>query len=497
MDKARTPSVIIIGAGFGGLGVGIELLRAGVTDLTILEKADDIGGVWRDNTYPNAACDVPSSLYSWSFAPNPTWGHRYSRQDEILDYIHGAAVEHGVREYVRTGQEVESAEFDEESSRWRVTTTAGEVLEADVLIPALGQLSRPVVPDLPGASTFAGPAFHSAQWDHTVDLAGKRVAVIGTGASAIQFVPGIVDQVSQMTVFQRSAPYVVSKPDREYKRRHHAAFTRVPATQAFGRKLTWVLSEQLNRGLVGGGPLIKAFKLGWRVQLRRQVRDAKLRAKLIPDHPMGCKRILFSNDWYPALAQNHVDVVTENIVGLEPTGVRTGDGTLHAADVVIYGTGFAATEFLAPVVVRGAAGQDVHEFWKEGAHAHLGITVPGFPNLFLMYGPNTNLGGSSIIGMMEAQAGYIVQAVRFMASGVAAIDVRSEVSEGYDQEMQGRLATSVWSSCHNWYHNDGGRISTNWPGLVAEYKQRTATFRPADFVQTRDADNRGTTNSVT
>jgi cation diffusion facilitator CzcD-associated flavoprotein CzcO len=496
MDSTRTPSVIVIGAGFGGLGVGIELLRAGFTDLTILEKADDIGGVWRDNTYPNAACDVPSSLYSWSFAPNPTWGHRYSRQDEILDYIHGAAAQHGVRDYVRTGQEVESAAYDEESARWRVTTTAGEVLEADVLIPALGQLSRPIVPDLPGAETFAGPAFHSAQWDHSVDLTGKRVAVIGTGASAIQFVPGIVDQVGEMTVFQRSAPYVVPKPDREYTPRHHAAFKKVPATQTFGRKLTWVLSEQLNRALVQGGWLMKLFYASWRLQLRRQVRDPKLRAKLIPDSPMGCKRILFSNEWYPALAQDHVDVVTEHIAGLEPSGVRTEDGTLHPADVVIYGTGFAATDFLAPMVVRGVGGQDVHEFWKEGAHAHLGITVPGFPNLFLMYGPNTNLGGSSIIGMMESQAGYIVQAVRFLASGVAAIDVRPEVSEAFDQEMQDRLGDSVWSSCHSWYHKDGGRISTNWPGLVAEYKERTATFRPADFLQTRDPDSVGTTNSV-
>jgi cation diffusion facilitator CzcD-associated flavoprotein CzcO len=495
MDNGQKPSVIVIGAGFGGLGVGIELLRAGFTDLTILEKADDIGGVWRDNTYPNAACDVPSSLYSWSFAPNPTWGHRYSRQDEILDYIHGAAAAHGVRDYVRTGIEVDTAEFDEETSRWRVTTTTGDVLEADVLIPALGQLSRPVVPDLPGAATFAGPAFHSAQWDHSVDLTGKKVAVIGTGASAIQFVPGIVDQVGEMTVFQRSAPYVVPKPDREYTHRHHVAFAKFPKTQAFGRKLTWVLSEQLNRALVRGGPVMAAFRAAWRIQLRRQVPDPVLRAKLRPDHPMGCKRILFSNEWYPALAQDHVDVVTENIVGVEPAGVRTGDGTLHPADVVIYGTGFAATQFLAPMTVRGVGGQDVHEFWKAGAHAHLGITVPGFPNLFLMYGPNTNLGGSSIIGMMESQAGYIVQAVAYLASGVAAIDIRPEVSEAYDQEMQDRLGSSVWSSCHNWYHQDGGRISTNWPGLVAEYKQRTATFRPADFVQTRDS--LGTTNSVT
>ncbi|GAB2883169.1 NAD(P)/FAD-dependent oxidoreductase [Myroides odoratimimus subsp. xuanwuensis] len=462
--------------------MGIALLRAGFTDLTILEKADEVGGVWRDNSYPNAACDVPSALYSWSFAPNPDWGRRYPGQPEILDYIRRTARETGVLDRVRTGAEVVSATWQEASDTWAVELADGQVLEADVLVPAVGQLSRPVVPELPGRESFAGPAFHSAEWDHGVDLRGKRVAVLGTGASAIQFVPGIVDDVAAMTVFQRSAPYVVPKPDRAYTALHHRAFARWPRSQRFGRQLTWVLSERLNAALTTGNPIAKAMEIAWRTQLRLQVRDADLRARLVPDYPLGCKRMLFSNDWYPALARPHVDVVTDHVTEVLPHGVRTADGRVHEADVLIWGTGFAATEFLAPMTVRGVGGDELHEHWSDGARAHLGITVPGFPDLFLVYGPNTNLGGSSILNMMEAQAGYIVQAVRALAAGRAErLDVRREVADAFDAEMQSRLADSVWTSCSSWYREDGGRVTTNWPGLVKEYQQRTARLELADF----------------
>jgi cation diffusion facilitator CzcD-associated flavoprotein CzcO len=476
----RQPRVVVIGAGFGGLGVGIALLRAGFTDLTVLEQADSVGGVWRDNTYPQAACDVPSSLYSWSWAPNPDWGHRYSRQDEILAYLESAAAEAGILEHVRTGVTVTGASYDDTTGRWTVRTSAGEEIEADVLVPALGQLSRPAVPDLPGRTSFAGPAFHSARWDHGVDLRGKRVAVVGTGASAIQFVPGIVDEVASLTVFQRSAPYVLPKPDREYTRLHHRAFARLPASQRFGRRLTWVVTERFNKVLTRGGPLKRVLVAAWRAQLRRQVRDPALRARLVPDYPLGCKRVLFANDWYPALDRDHVEVVDTAIEGVEPSGLRTRDGRLHEADVVIWGTGFAATEFLAPLEVHGSGGIDVHEVWADGAYAHLGMTVPGFPNLFLVYGPNTNLGGSSILGMMEAQARYVVQAVRRVAAG-ARLDVRPEVAAAFDAEMQERLASSVWAACTSWYRTPGGRVVTNWPGLVQEYLDRTAVLDPSDF----------------
>jgi cation diffusion facilitator CzcD-associated flavoprotein CzcO len=491
----QAPSVIVVGAGFGGLGVGIELLRAGVTDLTILERADEVGGVWRDNTYPGAACDVPSPLYSWSFAPEPAWPRRYARQPDIWRYLRRVADETGVRRRVRTGVEVTAATWDEDAAHWRVSTSTGEELVADVLVPAVGQLSRPAVPRLPGADTFAGPAFHSAQWRHDVDLSGRRVAVVGTGASAIQLVPGIVDRVGSLTVFQRSAPYVVPKPDRAYTRWHHRLHRRWPVTQAAGRRTTYVLSEWLNGTLDRGGPRTRLLELAFRAQLRLQVPDRELRRRLVPDYPIGCKRLLFSNDWYPALRRPHVDVVTSAVAGLEPEGVRDTEGRLHRADVVIWGTGFAATDFLAGIKVTGRGGLDLHEWWADGARAHLGITVPGFPNLFCIYGPNTNLGGSSIIGMLEAQAAYVVSAVRTLAAGAAPLEVRTDVAASYDREMQERLARSVWAGCDSWYR-DGRRITTNWPGLVAEYRARTAALDPADFTAGRgrrrgDAPTRG------
>ncbi len=480
------PRVVVIGAGFGGLGVGIFLLRAGITDVTILERADEVGGVWRDNTYPNAACDVPSSLYSWSFAPNPAWARRYPGQPDILDYLQRTAAETGVLDHVRTGTGVTAAAYDEASGTWRVTTTTGETFEAEILVSAVGQLSNPVVPQVPGTETFAGPTFHSAQWRHDVDLVGKRVAVVGTGASAIQFVPGIVDEVAAMTVFQRSAPYVVPKPDRAYTRLHHLLFRRLPATQELGRRLTYMLSERLNGAITRTSPITRplnaALALLWRVTLRAQVPDAALRRRLVPDYPLGCKRLLFSNDWYRALARPHVDVVTHAVTELVPGGVRTDDGRLHEADVVIWGTGFAATQFLEGIDVRGVDGQELHALWADGARAHLGLTVPGFPNLFCIYGPNTNLGGSSIIGMMEAQAGYVVQVARAIAVGRARrVAVRPEVAAAYDEEMQSRLGTSAWASCASWYRDDGGRVTTNWPGLVREYQQRTAEVDWADL----------------
>ena len=473
-----SPRVVIIGAGFGGLGAARELLRVGVDDVTVLERADEVGGVWRDNTYPGAACDVPTPLYSWSWAPNPDWGRRYGPQREIIDYLRRAAGEAGLLDLVRTGAEVKAAEYDASRGGWRVTTADGETIEADVVVSAVGQLSNPVVPRIPGADSFAGPAFHSARWRHDVDLAGKRVAVVGTGASAIQFVPGIVDEVASMTVFQRSAPYVVPKPDQAYGPRHHALFRRLPRTQLAERHAVFWLSEKLNAALGGDSwlstPVPALLRAAFHLQLRRQVRDPELRARLVPDYPIGCKRLLFSNDWYPALARDHVEVVTEGVTSVEPAGLRTADGRMHEADVIIWGTGFAATDFLAGIEVRGTDGADLHEVWADGARAHLGISVPGFPNLFCVYGPNTNLGGSSIIAMMEAQAGWIAQVVRSLADGRARhVAVRAHVAEAWDREMQDRLARSAWSGCASWYR-DGGRITTNWPGRVQEYVDRTA-----------------------
>jgi cation diffusion facilitator CzcD-associated flavoprotein CzcO len=482
------PRCLIIGAGFGGLGAARALRQQGIDDITILERADAVGGVWRDNTYPGAACDVPSPLYSWSWSLNPTWTHRYSGQAEILGYLERAAGDAGLLDLVRTGQQVAEATYDEATATWRVTTTDGTAYDADLVVSAVGQLSDPVLPDLPGRDSFAGPAFHSAQWRHDIPLAGTRVAVIGTGASAIQFVPAIVDQVGSMTVFQRSAPYVVPKPDTEYRPFHHRLFDRYPAVMRGERGATFHLSELLNRALGGdtamAGPFLATMRLAWQAQLRRQVKDAGLRAKLVPGYQIGCKRILFSNDWYPAVDRDHVAVVTDRVTAIEPSGVRTGNGTLHEADVLIWGTGFAATDFLRTIRVVGRDGVELHDAWKDGATAYLGLGVPGFPNLFCIYGPNTNLGGSSIIGMMEAQAGWIAQVARRLAdSDHRAFEVRRDVAERYDHEMQSRLGRSAWADCESWY-KDGGRITTNWPGLVGEYRDRLAQVQWGDLVGT-------------
>lgn len=475
--------MVVIGAGFGGLGAAAELLRRGHTDVTVLERGADVGGVWRDNTYPGAACDVPSTLYSWSFAPHAGWRRRYADQADILDYVRRTAAQLGIAPRLRTGVEVTALTFDDGSGRWRLDTAGGERLEADVVVAALGQLSRPAVPELPGANRFRGPAFHSARWRHDIDLRGKRVAVLGTGASAIQFVPEVQKVAAQVTVLQRSAPYVVPKPDRAYTALHHAAFARFPATQAAARRGVQLLSEQLNHALTSGRALRPLLTALWRLNLRLQVRDPDLRRALTPDYPLGCKRLLFSNAWYAALTQPHVSVVTDAVEEVTPTGVRTADGREHPADVLIYGTGFRATEFLAPLTVRGRGGRDLQAQWAGGASAHLGITVPGFPNLFLVYGPNTNLGGSSIISMMEPQAAYIGQVVDALRDGrLRLAEVRDDVARAYDEEIQDRLRGSVWQSCSSWYATGSGRVTTNWPGLVSEYRRRTAVARLEDFV---------------
>ena len=479
----RRPRVIVIGAGFGGLGVAHELSRNGLADVTVLEKAGDIGGVWRDNTYPGAACDVPSHLYSYSFARKTDWGRRYAAQSDILGYIHDTAARFGLRDLVRLGVEVTSATYDDASANWKVATSAGEIFEADVLVPAVGQLSRPAVPPIPGIDTFAGPSFHSAEWRHDVDLTGKRVAVLGTGASAIQFVPRVRRNAAHVSVFQRSAPYVLPKPDRGYTQAHHAAFVKVPGFAVAMREAVWQLTEFLGLALTRVPLLARPIQAVATFNLKRRIKDPALRAKLTPDYPIGCKRVLFSSEWYPALAMDDVDVVTDAVTEVTPTGVRLADGRLHEVDVIIYGTGFKATEFLAPMTISGRHGRDLQAEWAGGARAHLGMAVPCFPNMFMIYGPNTNLGSSSTILMMEQQAGYIRQVVEELASSSTnrAFEIRRAVEEAYDAEVQARLDDGVWTSCNSWYRAGSGRVTTNWPGLVREYQRRTQSAVLADY----------------
>jgi cation diffusion facilitator CzcD-associated flavoprotein CzcO len=385
-----------------------------------------------------------------------------------------------VVDHVRFGAEVVAATFDEDANRWRVELAGGEVVEADVVVSAVGQLSRPVVPDLPGA--FGGPAFHSARWEHHHDLEGRRIAVIGTGASAIQFVPHLQPLAERVTVFQRTAPHVVPKPDRWYRPWHHRLFRAAPQAQRAGRLGIWLLGELLTAALTSAQPLGVLVKGLARLHLRRQVPDPELRARLVPAHDVGCQRLLFSNDWYPALSRPNVEVVTEKITELTPTGVRTADGVDHPVDVIVYGTGFSATDFLAPMRIRGRGGRELADEWAGGARAHLGMTVPGFPNFFILYGPNTNLGGNSIVYMIESQCEYVRQLVRRLAT-VSTVEVRRDVAERFDAEAQRRLARTVWTRCASWYRDASGRVVTNWPGSVWEYRRRTARVDQADFHQ--------------
>ena len=467
------PSVLIIGAGFGGIGMAVELRRAGFTDVTVVEKAAELGGVWRENTYPGAGCDIPSPYYSYSYAPSREWPMRFSPQADIKAYLSRVADSFGIRP--RYGVEVTAAAWDTATSRWQVTTGTGEVLEADVLIPAVGQLSRPSMPDIPGQASFAGQSFHSARWDHSVDLTGKRVAVIGTGASAIQFVPAIQPAAGQLTVFQRTAPYVVPKPDVRYRR-----WQRLFPMQQVERAFFWALCEVGTMGIIGSKAITKAVEWIALRHLRKQVADPDLRARLTPDYVIGCKRVLFSDDYLPALQQPNVHLSTASIAEITPDGVRTVDGVVHEADVLVYGTGFTATDFLAPIKIRGVDA-DLGDAWADGARAYLGMTVPGFPNMFLMYGPNTNLGSGSIVYMLERQARYIRQAVAHIAARGSGLDVRPDVADRFDAEMQRRLAGTSWTRCRSWYRSGTGPVTTNWPGLVTEYHRRTKTLAVSDF----------------
>ncbi len=492
MATAGQPRVVVIGSGFGGVAVAAELRRAGFRDVVLLEKADRVGGVWRDNRYPGCACDVPAPLYSYSFALNPDWSRRFPPHAEILAYLDRCVTDLGLTDRVRLGTEVTDASWDDADGCWRVRTADGAEIVADVLVPAVGQLSRPVIPVLPGIARFRGAALHTARWDPDLAIEGRRVAVIGTGASAIQLVPAIAGRAAHVTVFQRTAPWTLPKPDRRYGALRKAVYRRVPALMWPSRAGTWALTAIGGAALTGNrlaGALLRGAS---RAQRRWQVRDPQLRARVTPDEPMGCKRVLYTSAWLPTLARPDVDLVTERIAEVTADGIRTADGAEHPCDVLVYGTGFTATDFLTPIRVTGRGGTRLNDAWRDGAQAYLGMTVPGFPNMFLVYGPNTNTGNTSVIYFHEAQARYIAQAVGLIAAGGGPLEVRAEVAAGYDAELQARLAGSVWTGCRSWYRTASGRVVTNWPGTAGEYRRRTARLRRADFAARASAHRHGT-----
>ena len=475
MGKVRTA---IVGAGFGGVAIANELKRRGHEDIVILEQAADVGGVWRDNTYPGAACDVPTPYYSLSYEPNPRWPRRYAEQPDILRYIQHVVDKYDLRRHLRLGSKVTAARW--EDGRWVLSLADGDKVEADVLIPAVGQLSRPSYPAIEGREEFAGIAFHSAEWRHDVDLTGKRVGVIGTGASAVQFVPKIQPVVDQLTVFQRSAPYLLPRMDTQFSATHHRIFEKLPFTQKAERGAWFGLGEGLGVALLHSRALAQVFTGVCRSHMRRGCAgDPSLFERVWPTYPIGCKRVLFVNDYLPALCQPNASLVTTGIERITPRGVRTVDGVDHDFDVLIWGTGFKATDFLAPLEITGLDGRDLAETWKDGARAYLGIAVPDFPNLFIMYGPNTNLGSGSIIYMLESQARYIGQAIDSFAG--RPVVVRREVEAAYDDQIQRRLVDGVWSKCDNWYRVASGRVVSNWPKLPFQYRRDTRRFDAADY----------------
>jgi cation diffusion facilitator CzcD-associated flavoprotein CzcO len=479
----KSPRVLVIGTGFGGIGMAIQLLKAGYTQLSLLEKEAELGGCWRDNRYPGAACDVPSHLYSYSFEPKSDWSRKYAPQAEILAYLQHCARKYGVRERIHFNAEVVDARYDAGQALWTVQLKNGESLQAEVLISACGQLNRPAYPKLKGIERFRGAQFHSARWDHGVDLQGKRVAVIGTGASAIQFVPQIVPKVEHLSLFQRSAPYVIPKPDRAYGALDRTLFRRLPGLLPLSRAAQYCLHETRALGFTRYSALMALPKWGWQRFLRREVEDLALRDRLLPDYPLGCKRILLANDYYAALARPNAEVVTEAIREVSEKGVITADGVEHPADVLIYGTGFQALDFLAPMRVHGLGGLDLNQAWKDGAEAYLGVTVSGFPNLFLLYGPNTNLGHSSIVYMLESQIHYVMEALKLLRRrGAKALEVKPDVQQQFNARLQERIGHTVWNGgCTSWYKTESGKNTNNWPGYTFEYRRATRRLRAEDY----------------
>jgi cation diffusion facilitator CzcD-associated flavoprotein CzcO len=480
--SARKLEVLIVGAGFGGIAAAIELRGHGITDVTILEKAPDLGGTWFYNSYPGAACDVPSHLYSFSYAQRRDWSRLCSPQAEIHAYLHDVARTHGIDRLVRTGTTVTSCTWDAVRCRWSVETAEGPTYEADALIVATGQLDQPARPAIEGADSFTGHSFHSAEWDHDHPLEGKRVAVVGTGASAVQFVPEIAPKVAHMSVFQRTGNWFLPRENRRYPAAVKAAIELVPGLQALRRRFIFEYGESLTLAIRHPRTVGRLAAARSAAFMRSQLKDPTLRAKAWPDYTFGCKRVLFSSHFLPALQRPNVELVTDAIVGVEPSGIRTADGALREVDCLIWATGFRTNDFMLPMLIVGSDGLDLRDHWSGGPHAHLGMCVPGFPNMFLMYGPNTNTSGGSIIVYLEAQAAYIRQAMEQLSVREAgALEVRAEVEAASDRALQARFAGTAWTRCDSWYRDEHGRIVANWPGYMREYLEQTSRLDAAEY----------------
>lgn len=484
MDMPVTKNtVVIVGAGFAGIGMGIQLKKMGIHDFVIIEAEDGPGGTWRVNTYPGAACDVQSHLYSFSFEPYPKWSRMFGLQDEILRYQEHCCEKYELYPHCIFDTKVNYARYDENNGTWNVKTDQGHEFETQFLISGTGGLSIPSYPDIKGLDTFGGDKFHSARWNHKVDLKGKRVAVIGSGASAIQIVPAIADEVAHLDYYQRTPSWVLPKPDREITEIEQNIFSKFPFVQQMYRSAIYGMMESRALGFVVSPKIMTVAKLMGIQHVKKYIKDPELQKKMIPDYEMGCKRILMSNDYYQAVARDYVDVVCESISKVDEKGIYTADGQYRKVDVIVFCTGFYASEDILQYDVIGKAGKKLNDEWSDGPEGYLGTTISGFPNMFTIVGPNTGLGHNSMIFMIESQVRYISEAIEYMRKNkVQTIDVKLDVQKVYNEKLQSRLQNTIWKSgCKSWYMTKSGKNTTLWPGFTFEYRARTYFFQPKDY----------------
>jgi len=488
----RHVHVLIVGSGFSGLGLAIRLSQQGVGDYLVLERGGDVGGTWRDNTYPGAACDVPSQLYSYSFALNPNWSRSFSRQPEIQRYIQGVADRYGVRDKHIFDCEMTGAQWNAAAARWEVRTSRG-AFTADILVSAVGALCEPNLPDIKGINDFRGEIFHSARWDHEADLTGKRVAVIGTGASAIQIVPSIAPQVAHLDLYQRTAPWLLPRMDRAYSRPERLAFKYVPGVQKLSRAAIYAGRETQVVGLAKFPPAMLALETIARAKLRREVRDPQLRRKVTPNFRIGCKRMLISNDYYPALGRENVDVVTDGIAEIRAGSIVTAGGAEREVDAIVVATGFHVTDSPAYETITGRDGRTLAEVFSEsGQQGYKGSAIANYPNMFFLLGPNVGLGHTSMVYMIESQINYIADAIATVdGRGLRTVEVRQDVQDTFNRALQTKLDGSVWSTggCASWYLDKHGNNTTLWPDFTFRFRRMLEKFDVSAYDTTvRDGD---------
>jgi len=482
---ASTVDVLIVGAGFSGIGMGIKLREAGVDSFLILEKSSEIGGTWWENQYPGCACDIPSHLYSFSFEPSPDWSRMYPGQQEIHEYLKGCVARHELAQNIRLNTRFQEAVWDEAGSLWHVTTGDGSRLHARVLVSGMGALHVPLYPVLAGMERFAGESFHSSAWNHGVDLTGKDIAVVGTGASAIQFVPQIAPRAGKLYLFQRTPAWIVPRLDFAFSEKWKRRFRSVPLVRRAFRQYIFWRQEIRVLAFLGNQPFRDKMAAIANRHRARQVKDLRLRAALTPDYQLGCKRVLVSDDFYPTLSRSNVELVTDSIKEVRERSIVTEDGTERPVDVLIYGTGFRATEPLIGCRIVGRGGVEIHDAWRKRMSAYLGITVNGFPNLFVLLGPNTGLGHNSVVLMIEAQLRYVMSCLRLMERRKQRVmEVRPEIQKSFVDDIYRRLGRTVWvaGGCHSWYQDQStGEVTTIWPGSVIGYARRTRSVSPSDY----------------